>query len=199
MGLFDKIGIAPGQPGAPTTNVTEIEKQMAAGGLAPEGVHHAILDAVGAIPGCDNRGWKLTFLIVAGAGNGMRVEETLWKPKGDGDEKKDGKVRNRILLFGHRLGLLKRDGNGNLVEIEGKYDFGDCIGATCFIEVKHEEEEWTPPGKTVAVKMKKAKLTFDGVLSPEDKRCKDVPKASGLAAAAAGAGAAAKRDDFGKL
>lgn len=197
MGLMNELGLAPG-----SVNIDDVQKQMAAGGLVPEGVHHAVLETAGAIPNADGRGWRLTFKVIAGAGDGGTVEEALWKPKGD-DEKKDAKTRNRVLMFGHRLGLVKRDKDGKLVEVEGKHDFCDCLGAPCFIEVKHEDEEWEKDGKKRSIK--KAKLTFEGVLSPDDKRVKDVPKAKNIPVPSAvgqpaGAGAAgAKKDDYSDL
>ena len=175
----------------PDVSLTDVEKKMSSGDLPPEGVHHAVLTQVGPIPNADGRGWKFTFEILAGAGKSTTVEETLWKPKGD-SEKKDAVTRNRILLFGARLGLLKsvptRDGKEKLVEVEGKHDFCDCLGATCFIEVQHEEREYEAKG--AKKKVTDAKLTFAGLLAPDDKKCKDVPRGTGAAAAAVASGKA---------
>lgn len=187
MALLAELGVNGGD-----VNIGDIEKKMASGDLPPEGVHHAVLTQVGPIPNSDGRGWKLTFEIIAGPGKGATVEEVLWKPKGE-NEKKDATTRNRVLLFGHRLGLLKRvtgrDGKDATEEVEGKHDFCDCLGATCFVELVHEKRKYEVKG--VEKEITEAKLTFAGLLSPDDKKVKDVPKASGGAAAAAVSGKAA--------
>lgn len=197
MSLLAELGV-----NATDVSLDDVEKSMAGGGLVPEGVHHAVLTSVGGIPNADGRGWKFTFEVIAGPGKGGTIEEALWKPKGS-DEKKDAATRNRVLLFGHRLGLLAKvkgaDGKEHTQEIAGKHDFCDCLGATCFLEVVHEDEEYTKDGKTRHIK--KAKLTFNGLLSPDDKRVKDVPKAAGAAASAAvskaaTAAAAKPKDNF---
>lgn len=196
MGLLNELGFT-----APPS-IGDAEKQMSSGGLPPEGVHHAVLEGVGGIPNAEGRGWKMNFKILAGPGKDMVVEDVVWKAKGD-DAKKDARVNNRILIYAHRLGLLKKlikDGKEVAVEVEGKHEFGDCLGAPCFIEVRHEDEEYEKNGKKHTIK--KAKLTFEGVLSPDDKKVKDVPKAANLPPAASvgkPAGAAAKKDDFGDL
>ena len=202
MGLLQELGVA----GGPPPRIDDIEKQMASGGLCPEGVHHAVLDGVGEIPGCEGRGWKLTFKILAGPGEGSVVSDKLWKPKGD-DAAKDKKTANRILLYGHRLGLLKRGDGGSLTEVEGKHDFNDCYGAACFIEVRHVEEEYDEKdkdGRLTGKKkhIKKAELTWEGLLSPDDKKCKDVPRGKAPPPGSIGkpsGGPAAKKDDFGDL
>lgn len=179
MGLLQDLGVAPG-----TVKADDVEKNMASGGLPPEGVHHAVLEGAEG-PSEGRNGHKLTFKIIAGPGEGTTVEDVLWRPKG-ADAKKDKAIVNRTLVFGSRLGLLKRDRDGNLAEVEGKYGFGDCLGAACFIEIRHEEEEYQPKDKDGRPhgglkKIKKAKLTFEGVLSPDDKKCKDVPKGNAAA------------------
>lgn len=200
MGLLAELGI-----NAADVNLDDVDKKMSSGDLPPEGVHHAVLSQVGGIPNADGRGWKFVFEIIAGPGKGATVEETLWKPKGD-DPAKDAKVQNRILMFMHRLGLVKKvsgkDGKDVTVEVEGKHDFCDCLGATCFIEVKHEQRSYTKDGKERQIT--EGKMTFNGLLSGDDKKCKDVPRASGAAAASAAgkattAAAAKPKDDFGDL
>lgn len=184
MSLLAELGIGD------EVNIGDVEKKLASGDLPPEGVHHAVLTQVGAIPNADGRGWKMTFEIIAGPGKGAQIEEVLWKPKGD-DEKKDAKVKNRVLLFMHRLGLLVTvpGGEGKAVPAPGKHDFCDCLGATTFIEIKHEKREFE--GKNGKREITEARITFGGLLAADDKKCKDVPKASGQAAAAAVSGKAA--------
>jgi hypothetical protein len=59
--------------------------------------------------------------------------------------------------------------------------------------VQHEEREYSKDGKTR--KITDAKLTFNGLLSPDDKKVKDIAKATGAAASAAGKAAASKPKD----
>lgn len=198
MSLLADLGLKPAD-----VNLDDVEKKMQSGDLPPEGVHHAVLSSVGPIPNADGRGWKFTFEIIAGPGKGATVEETLWKPKGE-SEKKDATTRNRILLFAHRLGLVKKvtgpDGKDATVEVEGKHDFCDCLGATCFVEVQHESREFTKDGKTRQIT--DAKLTFNGLLGAEDKKVKEgkVAMASGAAVAATKQAAASKpKDNFDGL
>lgn len=198
MSLLADLGLAPG--GAPP--ISDIEKKMASGDLPPEGVHHAVLTNVGPIPNAEGRGWKFTFEILAGVGKGVTIEEVLWKPKGE-DAKKDATTRNRVLLFGHRLGLLKKvvvDGKEASAEVEGKHDFCDCLGAVTFIELKHEERSYEDEKSKTTKKIKEAKLTFNGLLSADDKKVKGVATASGATAAAvASKPAATPKDNLADL
>lgn len=184
MGLLADLGIAPG--GAPP--ISDIEKKLASGDLPPEGIHHAVLTQVGPIPNADGRGWKFTFDVIAGPGKGASIEEVLWKPKGE-NAKSDATVTNRIMLFGHRLGLLKKvvgaDGKEVSAEVEGKHDFCDCLGATCFLEVKHQEREYKDEKSGVMKKIKEAKLSFGGLIAPDDKKIKEQKVATATTATAA--------------
>jgi hypothetical protein len=180
MSFLDELGIAPG-----TVKASDVADQMSKGSAPPDGVYHAVLEAAGNIPNAEGRGSKLVFKIIAGPWEGYEVDEALWKPKGD-DPKKDARVKNRNLIFGHRLGLLTRDSADNFVQVAGKHSFADCLGAPCFIELRQEEESYQKDGATK--KITKAKLTFEGVLDPADKKCASVPK--GTAHAGAGGTAA---------
>lgn len=189
MGLLADLGF---NDTIPAPDLGEAEKAMASGGLPPEGVHFAVLDGYRGITAHNgNKGHELSFRIIAGPGNGAKVEDAIWNPNPDQDDKKRGTSQRRMLVFGYRLGLLTKDASGRAKDVEGKHSFADCLGQTCFIEVKHEEEEYEKDGKKR--KITKAKLTFEGVLSPDDKKCKDVPKGpvpAGIAAGGAGAGGA---------
>lgn len=186
MPLMDELGIDP-----TTLNAGEIEEQMKAGGLPPEGMHHAVLQ--GFREGNANNGRKyreLVFHILAGPAKGMEVKESLWNSD-------DQRGKNRAIIFAHRLGLLTKK-DGKYAAVPGKAEFSDVIGATCIIDVKHEEYE-RKDGKG---KGQKAILSFEGVLSLDDARAKDVPRgnAAAAASAAAAAGAAAKKkEDFSDL
>ncbi len=186
MGLLAELGFAD-TTAAPS--IDEAAKAMSSGGLPPEGVHFAVLNGYRGIQAHNgNKGHELSFLIVGGPGDGAKVEDAIWNPNPDQDDKKRGTSQRRMIIFGHRLGLLARDGSGRAIEVPGKHSFADCLGATCFIEVKHEEEEYEKDGKKR--KIMKAKLTFEGVLSPDDKKCKDVAKGAVPAGAVAAAGSA---------
>lgn len=194
MGFLADLGIAPG-----STSADDVEKSMASGGLPPEGIHHAVLKWAEA-PNSKINGHKLIFKIIAGPGEGAEVEDVVWRPKGE-DAKKDKKILDRAQLFGKRLGLLKADANGKLVEVEGKHGFGDCLGAACFLELKHEDDDWTTPdGRKKSIK--KARVTFGGMIDPTDKRVANVPKGDPAKYRLAGAGggaASAQRSNLDNL
>lgn len=190
MGLLAELGF--NDTAAPS--IDDAAKAVANGGLPPEGVHFAVLNGYrGVAANTGSKGDELSFQILGGPGDGAKVEEVIWKPSESQDDKRRGMSQRRFIIFAHRLGLLGRDASGKAVEIPGKHGFQDCLGQTCFIEVKHEEEEYEKEGKRK--KITKAKLTFEGILSPDDKKCKDIPKGdvpagAGVAAGGAGAGAA---------
>ncbi len=172
MALLEDLGID-----LDTVNVAEVEEQIKAGPLAPEGYHHAVLE--GFREGSANNGRKfreLKFKIVAGPGKDQEVKESLW----NSDE---AKGKNRVLLFAHRLGLYQRDANGKLRPVAGKSEFSDVVGAQCVIEVKHKSREYEKDGEKK--KTTDAILSFEGVLALDDPRCKDIARASGAAVATA--------------
>lgn len=146
------------------------ESQMKNGGLVPEGKHYARLDGVREVEAnSGSRGRELTFTVLAGPGKGGEVRETLWL----NTDKDKSKIRQ--LIFGHRLGLLKKapgpNGKSVYQGVEGKHDFTDCLGAECVLDVKHEEYVRKDGKKGMS-----AILQFEGVFSPTDERCKDVPR-----------------------
>lgn len=167
MALLDELQLDA------VADANEVEEKMSMGMLPPEGMHHAAL--VGFKEGTANSGShfrELRFAIIAGPAKGMEVKESLWAPKGETQEK-DEKARNRMRLFAHRLGVLKKvpidgqTGKFRYVPVPGVADFHDVLDkATCVIDVKHEEYDRTD-GKG---KGKKAILTFEGVLPCDDKR-----------------------------
>lgn len=169
------------------TTAEAVEQSVAGGGLPPEGLHHAYLSAFREVQAnSGNVGWELTFTVLAGPGAGLKAEKCIWKDAGDADKK--ARARNQRIIFMHRLGLLKKvplaDGKHAYAPVEGKHSFADAYGTECVIEVVHEEETWTDK-KGQQRKSKKATLTFEGVLSLDDPRAKDVPRAAAGAAAKA--------------
>lgn len=203
MGLEQELGIDIGN-----VDVNAAAAAVAGNGLVPEGLHHAVLDSVKS--GTANSGTpfrEFNFKILAGPAAGSNVEHTLWLPHDGQDEAKKKKSINQLAIYMHRLGLKKKvpgpGGKELLVNVEGKHDFADVIGeAVCVIDVKHELEEWTDKKTNKPRSMTKAKLSFEGVLSVDDPRCKDVPKGKVPAGSGGAAGAkptAAKKDQFGDI
>lgn len=164
MPLLEELGVD-----VATMNVAEMEDQIKAGPIPPEGLHHAVLR--GFREGTANTGRKfreLVFEIIAGPAKGMTVKESLW----NSDE---AKGKNRVLLFAHRLGVLKRDGE-KLVPIAGINDFGDVINkAQCFIDIKHKKRTYKTD-KGEERETTDAILSFEGIMPMDDKRAANVAR-----------------------
>lgn len=187
------------------------ETEMASHGAPPEGVYHAVLDV--AKPHTFNSGTtiqKLKFKIIGGPYAGKTVEEELWPPANETDAEKKKKKIARNAIFMHRLGLVRKvkdpsTGKDKTEPVPGKRDLGDCVGTVCFIDVKHKEEEYTKDGRKI--KFTKAVLAFEGILSPDDKRVKDVPKGtapkpsdpSGPNGASGTSGGGTKKPDYSDI
>lgn len=169
-----------------SNDATRTEREMMGGGLPEEGIHHAVLNGhrEGSTPNTGSRYRELTFVILAGPSKGMSVKETVWLPNGENAEK-DEKKTQRLRLFCHRLGMLKKTErvtteNGKQVKksvyepVEGKTDLLQCSGTDVLIDVQHEEDVVEKDGKTK--KYKRAKLTYEGVMALDDKRGEKVPR-----------------------
>lgn len=147
-------------------SVDGIEKFQKTGGMLPAGKYHVRLD--GAKPttaGSGAQGTELYFTVIGGPFVGQEIKETLWQSEKEG-------AKNRLVLFGSRLGLLKPEG-GKFVRVAGKSDFADAIGADVVVEVERQEYV-TKDGK----KGNAARITFGGIWSSNDPSVKGVPKAS---------------------
>src|SRR5262245_17735256 len=95
MGLLSELNIDD-----PTTlDADELEQQVAAGGLVPEGLHHAVLEGCREVNATANKGYELTFKILAGPARGMEVKDTVWFSE---------KAAKRAIIIDHRLGVLKK-------------------------------------------------------------------------------------------
>ena len=199
MSLYASLGISDDE--LSNLNPDQVEKDVELGGVIPEGKYHALLTGVckkDAKSGSE--GTEFEFHILAGPFKGQIIKDAIWKT-----DKAKGK--NRILLFAHRLGLLaSKDVNGKkqYVPAEGKADWPDCRLTACIIDVIIEEYEMTdkvtqkPNGK----KGKANRLAFEGVLTLDDPRCKDVIRdTSGnyTTVASNHAAAGAPVDDYAKL
>lgn len=167
-------------PAIKDKKASKIEAEMTNGGLPPEGIHYAQLKGSRDVEAkSSSTGRELVFTILAGPGKGQEVKDTLW------NSDKPASM-NRKILFAHRLGLLKKVGSGDdatYVQADPKkQNFLDVRGVCVFIEVIHEEYEKDKGGKG-----KSARLSFEGIISPDDKRVKGIPTVSppGTASAAA--------------
>lgn len=165
MSLYDELGAGEANP-------DQVDRDMS-GELLPEGLHIARL------VGHKNRdaktsemhGDELSFEIAAGEFAGKEIKETLWKSDNE-------KVRNRRIMFAHRLGLLTAtkgpDGKAKYVPVEGKNEWYDASGTAVVIDVQHEEYDKTDKasGKPNGQKGKSAKIKFGGIyaMDTDDKR-----------------------------
>lgn len=118
----------------------------------------------------------------------MTVKETVWHPDPNKspDDEKNKKTTNRVLLFGHRLGVLVKKDDDTFDDAPGIHGFADRIGkAQVIIDVVHDEYT-----KKDGTKGKSAKLQFVGVYALNDPKVKDVVRGSsdGLASSATTAG-----------
>lgn len=159
--------------------IQDVEKGTSHKGL-PDGKYHVRLDGsrnVDANSG--STGVELVFVTLAGPHAGAEVKETIWNAKEDADDAKRATARNRLMLFGHRLGLLKQGAGGVLKKVEGLSDFGDVHGAEVVIEVKNEKNISKKDGKEYT----NARVTFNGIFPVNDPKCKDVPKGKPTTAA----------------
>lgn len=176
-----------------------MEARMKSGGQIPPGRYHAKLDGAKRTESKakNTPGWELTFTVTDGPFAGTEVTDTIWITD-------NSRSRDRLALFGHRLGLLKRtpDGKG-LVRVEGKKDLMDCLDTQVVIEVIHEPDQKDPNKHWV-------RLAFCGIYDPKDPDAmkgakaggnptapKDggkTPAKGGAAAAAPATGTANKRD-----
>ncbi len=183
-----------------TYDANGAEERMKFGGLLPPGKYPAIL--IGAKRGTSKEKetpfWDLTFSITGGAFKGSEVNDKIYITD-------NSKSKDRLVIFGHRLGLLKKkeDGSG-YVKVEGKTDLTDCIDTVCVIETILEPDQKDPNKKWV-------RLAFGGVFTPDDpagkekgeKKSEPAKAASGDKPAGetvgAGAGGGRKRVARGEL
>lgn len=156
------------------------EERMKHNGMIPPGKYAATLNGAKRTESKQKQtpGWELTFLISGGAFAGSEVTDTIYVTD-------NAKSKDRLVIFGHRLGLLdkKKDGSG-YVKAEGKTDFTDCLDTPCVIEVIHEPDQKDPNKKWV-------RLAFGGIWKPDDPEAKKPAAASGKKEEAKASGAPA--------
>jgi hypothetical protein len=117
------------------------EARMKAGGQIPPGKYPAKLVGAARTESKQKQtpGWELTFEVTGkGPFAGSTVTDTIYITENQ-------KSKDRLVLFGHRLGVLekKKDGSG-YVKAEGKTDFADALDTACVIEVMHEADRNDP-------------------------------------------------------
>jgi len=165
--LLSRIGISD----VSKVDAKQIEEEAKNGGLPTPGYHHARLEGVRDFTAGDNSGVELRFKIISGPAKNAEVKTALWF----GSEKE--KAKHRFLLFMHRLGLLTKvevNGQVQYQPVPGKSEFyhvsqGNAVDV--FIDVKHREYTGKDGRKGM-----EAELSFEGVLSFDDKRCEKCPR-----------------------
>jgi hypothetical protein len=172
MSLLDKLGIDTAK-----TKASKIEQEMELGGRVPPGMHHAVLVGArnGVSSGKETEFRELTFRVLAGTAAGMELKDKIWFPNAGQEERSRNTSQNRLLIFMHRLGVIKKDGDV-FVPIPGREDFQDVVDKVdCVIVVKHESRDYAgQDGKQRHGIF--AILDFEGVLLKDDKRCEKVAK-----------------------
>ncbi len=152
-----------------------LDARMAAGGNIPPGKYHAKLngakETVSKQKGTP--GYELTFIVVGGPFDGTEVTDTLYRTDNQ-------KTRDRLALFGSRLGLLVRGNDGKLTMAKGKRDFMDCLDTPCVIEITHEKYTREDKSEGHAVR-----LAFNGIHDPADPKVKAEMAAGGKPATGA--------------
>jgi hypothetical protein len=164
MGLLDRLGVD-----LEKTNAKELEDGMKGNGLPAIGLHHAVLEGCREMDPTTNTqgGFELRFKIIGGPSKGCEVKEAVWISE-------KGKAKQRVLLFMSRLGMLdkvEKNGQTHYLPVPGKTELTHCLGAEVVIDVgDHETREHA--GK----KYTDARLSFEGVLRLDDKRCEKVAR-----------------------
>jgi len=172
--LLSRIGIND----VTKVDAKQIEEEAKNGGLPTPGYHHARLEGVRDFTANDNSGVELRFKIISGPAKNAEVKTALWF----GSEKE--KAKHRFLLFMHRLGLLTKvevNGQVQYQPVPGKSEFYHVSQANAvdvFIDVKHREYTGKDGRKGM-----EAELSFEGVLSIDDKRCEKCPRDGGTGGA----------------
>lgn len=158
------------------------------------GKYHVMLD--GSSPktaGSGNEGTELTFKILSGPFAEREVKETLWHA--GNNEAATKKMKGRMIVFGAKLGILKKNAAGSYVPADGKRDFSDVLGAECVIEVTNEEYEKKGGGKGIATRM-----TWAGIWRCDEPDARGVVKKSATSEQkAAPAKSSAKKFDPSEL
>lgn len=124
------------------TDARGVEDRMASGGTLPKGFYHAKLNGAKRVqakekedgtPG--SHGHELTFYITEGPYQGREVTDKIWISDKQAS-------RDRIKLWGHRLGLLVKSKDGGSYEYApGKKEFLDVLDAEIVLEITHQADD----------------------------------------------------------
>jgi hypothetical protein len=135
------------------------------GGKLPPGRHHVRLDGYRMTSaGSGTPYHELTFAVASGPFAGTEVVEKLYessKPAGI----------QRLQLFAHKLGGLKRQG-GKYVPVPDKSGYDDLVGAEVVVEVVHEPWENKDKGTSGT----NVRLTFNGIYALTDPEARGIAK-----------------------
>lgn len=140
-----------------------VEERMNSGGKIPPGFHLAKLNGARDVTDKGTPHYELTFLITAGPAEGSEHTEKVFKQsKKTDDAKAMRSCRDRVKMFGHRLGVLTKSEDGKTyLPVKGKERFEDVLDAPCIIEITHEADK-EDKEKTWA------RLAWNGVHKPDD-------------------------------
>jgi hypothetical protein len=150
-----------------TSKFREEEEITRGCGPIPDGLYHAVVNAVEQDPSGQNPAIKLTFMLLAGTVPNQtyrRLSERLFLTE---------KGKHRVLLFANRLGLL---GKPELGQPNVRKNWGETIGKQVIIEVANREYEYKDGSKH-----KVSNLAFFGIWKLDDPNVAQVPRASAVA------------------
>ena len=122
-----------------------------------DGFHHAVVKAIESDRHIELFCLKFTFQILAGASKDRTVCDRLFLTE---------KNNRRVVLFGHRLGLLKQDEFG---QTGVRKNWSEAIGKEVVIETATREY----PTRDNTIR-RASNLTYEGVYRLDDPRVKDV-------------------------
>lgn len=172
--LMESLGITTDE--LATIDPDRAEAELESGGVLPEGMYH--VQCIGVAKrdskSSDAEGYEFEYEVLAGPFKGGHVKDTLWK-----SDKHSG--RNRMTIFGKRMGLLTEIVSGDKKQLTlaaGMTGWPDVRGWVGIIEVGIEEYDLTdkitkmPTGR----KGKSNRVTFGGIHHENDPKCKDVPR-----------------------
>lgn len=133
--FLDSIGVDE------TYDLNGFEQRVEHEGMVPPGYYHATLHGAKPVvsPQQQMPGWEFVFRVSKGPFVGTEVKMNTYVDRGN------SKSKDRMVLLGARLGLLKRDAAGKVardesnrpIQVDGKDDFTDCIDTPCIIHVTH--------------------------------------------------------------
>jgi len=170
--LMESLGITSAE--LSTMNPDRVEKEMASGGVLPDGLYHVQLIGVERKSSAKGTsGWGMEYEVLGGPFRGAKIEDTIWL---------SDKTKNRSTIFGNRMGLLVEqppvNGQRQWRLATGISGWTDLRGWVGFIDVVTEEYEINDKvtGKPTGRKGKSNRVTFDGIYGEGNGKCEAVPR-----------------------